>query len=58
MNKWCRKPISQYDKNGIFIKTFESAMQAERELNIKHSNISNVLLNKRKTAGGYIFKYN
>lgn len=51
------KPINQYDKNGNFIKKWESIMQAERELKIYNTNISACCLGKKKSAGGYIWKF-
>ena len=42
-------------KEGIFIKMWESINLAEKTLNIK--NISTCCQNKRKTSGGYIWKY-
>ncbi len=37
---------------------FSSIREAEIKLNLHHSNIVSCLQNKRKTCGGYIFKYN
>jgi hypothetical protein len=36
---------------------FESQNEAERQLNILHSNINSVLKGRYKQTGGYIFKY-
>lgn len=52
------KKIDQYSKNGIFIKTWNSIAEIERELNICNQNICKVCQGKRHTAGGYIWKYN
>lgn len=49
------KSVKQYDKKGNFIKEYESARIAENELKISH--IIECCKNKRKTAGGYIWKY-
>ena len=53
------KPVDQYDLQGNFIKTWNSIKEAGKILNISDGQISNVCRNKkrRKTAGGYIFKY-
>lgn len=51
------KAIDQYDLDGNYIKTWESISSIERELNIKSTHISRVCRGKRKTTGGYIFKY-
>ena len=51
------KKIDQYDINGNFIKTWESISSIEKELGILGTHISRVCKGKRKTTGGYIFKY-
>ena len=54
-NKNRSKLISQYTIDDEFIKTFESAAEAERQLNIK--GIRNVCCGISKTAGGFKWKY-
>ena len=49
--------VLQYSKDGTFIKEFPSIKAAEEDLNIEHSNISACAKGKRKTAGGFIWKY-
>lgn len=49
------KQVLQYTKDGKFIKEWSSIISATNELNIKH--IGSVCNNKRKSAGGYIWKY-
>jgi hypothetical protein len=39
------------------IKEFESIIGASKELDIGKTNIMGVLINRRKTTGGFIFKY-
>ena len=51
------KPILQYDRNGNFIKEYESIKQASEELNKNNSNIVACCKGKRKTAFNYIWKY-
>ena len=51
------KPVDQYSKDGNFIRTWDAVNYAGKELNISPSTISLVCRNKRKTAGGYIWKY-
>lgn len=51
------KAVEQYTKNGEYIKTFGSTMEAQRETGVAHTNISACCLGKRKTTGGYIWKY-
>jgi hypothetical protein len=55
-NNYTRK-IIQYDLEMNKIKEFNSIVEASKTLNIGKSNISGVLTNYRKTAGGFIFKY-
>lgn len=51
--------INCYIKNtNKFVKTFESIMQASRELEVNDSNIRRILKNTRKSIKGYTFKYN
>ena len=53
------KKVNQYNLQNNFIKQWESTMEVERQLGIKHTHISGCCLNKKncKTAGGYIWKY-
>lgn len=54
-----KKSISQYSKKGVFIASFKSAHDAARANNIKgSSHITECCNGKRKTCGGYIWKYN
>ena len=55
-NNHTRK-IVQYDLEMNKIKEFESIIAASKELDIGKTNIRGVLINRRKTAGGFIFKY-
>lgn len=48
-----RKTIIQYDKQGNFIKEWNSILETMKEF----GNVGAVLLGKRKTCGGYIWKY-
>ena len=51
------KKVQQFTLDGQFIKEFESIKQAEQETNTCHGKISLVCLGKRKSAGGYLWKY-
>jgi hypothetical protein len=51
------RTIIQYDLEGSLIKEFKSIISAAKEMGVSKSNIQGVLLNKRKTAGGFIWKY-
>lgn len=55
-NNFTRK-IVQYDLQMNKIKDFPSIISAAKELNIYKSCISGVLINYRKTTGGFIFRY-
>lgn len=52
-----RKPILQYDKNGVFIQEWDSANEVEKQLKINHSHIGQCCKGERKTSGGFIWKY-
>lgn len=49
------KKVYQYDLYGILIKKWDCTMDAKRKLKISH--IPDCALGKRKTAGGFIWKY-
>jgi hypothetical protein len=51
--------ISQYTLDEVFIREYDSAIDAERETGICNGHISNVCRGNRgrKMAGGYIWKY-
>lgn len=52
------KQIAQYDKQTLkLIKVWDSMMDVERELGIAQQNISKCCKGKRKSAGGFIWKY-
>ena len=53
----CRTPISQYTKDGNFIKEWISQNEAGRQLNLQVQNINKVLKGKQKSAGGFTFRY-
>ena len=53
-----KRKVSQYDLNGQYIKTFDSIEEAAKTINQKKGgHISDVCKGKRKTCGGYIWKY-
>jgi len=52
-----RKPVLQFDKQDNFIAEYISASQAQKEIKISQSSISAVCRNKRKTTGGFIWKF-
>lgn len=51
------KIILQYDSNLVFIKEWPSISDVEKSLKIDSSSISQCALHKRRSAGGYIWKY-
>lgn len=51
------KPVIQYDLDGNEIARFRGQNEAGRTTGISGANISQVCNNKRKTAGGYIWRY-
>jgi group I intron endonuclease len=50
-------PVSQYTLDGVFIKEWESAATAGKELGVHASDIRTCAKGGRKTAGGFIWKY-
>lgn len=57
LNHWCAKAIGQYDKKGNFIKEWSYIREAAQTLGIQGANISACAKGRRKTAGGYIWRY-
>lgn len=51
------KAVSQYTKSGIFIRYWESASIAARELKLKQAAINHCLRGRSKTSGNYIWKF-
>lgn len=52
-----RIKVSQYDKDGHYIQTFDSVKLAALATNAKPSHVSRCLLGTRKSTKGFIFKY-
>ncbi len=53
----CCKQIAQYDTEGTLLKQWTSARAASTELGIQYKNISAVCRYKRKSAGGYVWRF-
>lgn len=51
------KPVTQYSKDGKFIKVWSSTNEVERQLGFAHNSISLVTRGIRKTCGGFVWKY-
>lgn len=49
--------IVQLNRHGNLIREWSSAMEIERELGFKHTNIYTCCLGKRKSANGFVWKY-
>lgn len=55
--KTCRA-VSQFSKDGILIKTFESGKEAHRQTGINHAHILECCASKKyKTVGGFVWKH-
>lgn len=52
-----RKIILQLTKDGDFIREFESIIEAYRQTGVNYQNISACCNGKRKSAGGYVWKF-
>ena len=52
-----KKPITQYDLNGIFIKNWESSCQIERELGFNQGNVSRCSKGEYSKAYGFKWEY-
>jgi len=57
LHKVHTKRVEQYDKNGNYIRTFNSILEASKESGASDRHISCVCKGKRKTTGGFIWKY-
>ena len=51
------KKILQFDINEVFINKYNNSIQAEKETGISRKNITRACSGGRKTAGGYIWRY-
>ena len=52
----CSKAVCQFDKDGLFKKTYSSLKEASESTGARLSHISSCIHGKRKTAGGWIWK--
>ena len=52
------KKINQFDLNGTFIKTWNSAKEIENMYGHNHSKIASCCRGRQRTAYGYIWRYN
>ena len=56
-NERLSRKILQYSKSGEFIREWQGALEVERVLGIDNSHINACCRGKRKSAGGFIWKY-
>ena len=56
-NKFSSKEVEMYTTNGMFIKTFPSMMEAQRQTGVNHCNIQGCCVGRNRTAGGYTWRY-
>ena len=56
-NERISRKILQYSRSGEFIREWPSALEVERILGIANSHIIACCKDKRKSAGGFIWKY-
>ena len=52
-----RRPIDQYTMDGMLIKEWYSTNEAARTLGLIQQNITKCCQGKRKSVGGYVWKY-
>ncbi len=52
-----RKEVSQYTKRGDFVATYPSTAEAERKTGIPCKSVQECACGRRKTGGGYVWKY-
>ena len=52
-----KKPVNQYDLQGNFIKRWDSAVDAYKELGLKSNGINHCCQGAQKTAFKFIWKY-
>lgn len=56
-NETRKKPILQYTKDGVFIREWKSVTDLNIETKIDMGHVTACCRGKRKTAGGYCWKY-
>lgn len=52
-----RKTILQFTLDNVFIRVWDSATTASKELNINQSNITSCCRGKRNQCGGYVWRF-
>ncbi len=51
------KPVAQYTKDGTFIATYPSIKEAAEKIGKPGKRVSDALTGRKKTAGGYVWRY-
>ena len=51
------KGVVQFDKDGNFVKKYESIIQAQRETGVSNGSIGDCLHGRRNSAGGFKWEY-
>lgn len=51
------KPVLQFTRDGAFVAHYESALTAQREIGANNAHIIECCKGKRKTANGFVWKY-
>ena len=49
-------PVDKYTKDGTFVCSYDTIIDASKDCNVSNTQIYNVLIGKNKTTGGYQFK--
>lgn len=52
-----RVPIDQFTKDGDYISTYPTIVEASKQTGIGGTSIGNCLRNRSKSAGGYVWKF-
>ena len=55
--QFSKRRVQMFDRQGNLLATFPSLAEAERFTGIANQNISKCCLGKRKSVGGYIWRY-
>lgn len=57
INRGQMKPVLQYDKHGVFVARYDGVAEAARRVGVSAGHICCCLKGRRKTSGGYQWKY-
>ena len=52
-----KRPIIQFNKNKTVLNTYQSITEASKHTGILITSIANMLANRSKTAGGFLWRY-